>query len=159
MQTCARICSLEAARATTACPHNESIFTCICTTRPSSTWCRGVGMFHRPLLKAATHHRYTVPNNCSNPPICPSRFPQAYNATPFKWLRLFNMSTFSSVWHDCTESSTYYARLQTAVARGLDWPASGLMGRHTAAAPKHSLCFSVQFLSNWSRASTYISKV
>ena len=57
-----------------------------------------------------------------------------------------------------TESSKYYARLQTAVARGLDWPASRLTGHHTAAAPKHSLCFSVEFPSNWSRASMYISK-
>ena len=42
-----------------------------------------------------------------------------------------------------TESSNYYARQQTAVARGLFWPARRLMGRQTAAAPKHSLCFSV----------------
>ena len=55
-----------------------------------------------------------------------------------------------------TESSKYYARLQTAFARGLGWPDSHLTGLHTAAASKHLLCFSVQFLSNWSRASTYI---
>ena len=32
----------------------------------------GCGMFHRPLLKAATHHRYTVPNMCSNLSTGPS---------------------------------------------------------------------------------------
>ena len=47
-----------------------------------------------------------------------------------------------------TESSKYYARLQTTVARGLGWPSSRLTGLHTAAAPKHSLCFSVQFPCN-----------
>ena len=34
-------------------------------------------------------------------------------------------------------------RQQTAVARGLAWPARRFTGRQTAAAPKHSLCFSV----------------
>ena len=57
----------------------------------------GVGTFHIPLLKAATYHRYIMPNMCRNPSICPSSFPQVYNATPFKWLKLFNRSTFSSV--------------------------------------------------------------
>ena len=57
-----------------------------------------------------------------------------------------------------TESSKYYARQQTAVARGLAWPARRLTGRQTAAAPKHSLCSLVQFPINWSRASTYICK-
>ena len=55
-----------------------------------------------------------------------------------------------------TESSKYYARPQTAVAHGLGWPASHLMGlytatapkHYTATAPKHYLCFSVQFPSN-----------
>ena len=46
------------------CSHNASILTCVCTTRPSRTWSMGVGMFLRPLLKAATHHRYIVPK-CS----------------------------------------------------------------------------------------------
>ena len=40
-----------------------------------------------------------------------------------------------------TESYKYYAWLQMAVARGLGWPSSHLTGHHTAAAPKHSLCF------------------
>ena len=40
-----------------------------------------------------------------------------------------------------TESSKYYAWPQTAVARGLGWLASRLMGLPTAAAPKHMLCF------------------
>ena len=43
------------------------------------------GMFHIPLLKVVTHYRYTVPNMCNNPSICPSSFPQFYNAAPFKW--------------------------------------------------------------------------
>ena len=36
--------------------------------------------------------------------------------------------------------------------------ATHLTGHLTAAAPKHSLCFLVQFPSNWSHASTYICK-
>ena len=40
-----------------------------------------------------------------------------------------------------TESFKYYARPQMAVARGLDLPTSGLAGRQTAAASKHSLCY------------------
>ena len=48
-------------------------------------WSMRVGMFHRPLLKAATHHWYIVPNMCNNPSICPSSFLQAWNATRFKW--------------------------------------------------------------------------
>ena len=59
-------------------------------------------MFHRPLLKAATHHRYNVSNMCSNPSICPSSFLQAYNATPFKWLKLVNRTMYSSEVHGCT---------------------------------------------------------
>ena len=38
-----------------------------------------------------------------------------------------------------TESSKYYARIQTAVARGLGLPTGRLAGRHTDAASKHSL--------------------
>ena len=67
------------------CSYNESIFSCVCTKRTSRTWSTGVGMFHRPLLKAATLHQYIVSNMCNNPSICPSIFPQAYNATSFKW--------------------------------------------------------------------------
>ena len=51
------------------CSHNASIFICVHTTRPSRPWSTGVGMFHRPLLKVATHHRYSVPNICRNPSI------------------------------------------------------------------------------------------
>ena len=40
------------------------------------------------------------------------------------------------------------ARQQTAVARGLAWPARRFTGRQTAAARKHWLCFLVQFPSN-----------
>ena len=42
------------------CSHSSSILTCLCTTRPFKTWSTGVGIFYRPLLKAATHHRYIV---------------------------------------------------------------------------------------------------
>ena len=40
-----------------------------------------------------------------------------------------------------TESSKYYARIQTAVAHGLRLPTDRLAGRHTDAASKHSLCY------------------
>ena len=39
------------------CSHNAWILSCVSTTRSSRTWFKGVGMFHRPLLKAATHHQ------------------------------------------------------------------------------------------------------
>ena len=42
---------------------------------------------------------------------------------------------------DDTESSKYYARIQTAVARGLGLPGGRLAGHHTDAASKHSLCY------------------
>ena len=42
-----------------------------------------------------------------------------------------------------TESSKYYTRPQTAVARDLGWLNRRLTGLHTAVARKHSLCFSV----------------
>ena len=71
------------------------------TTRPSRTWSTGVGMFHRPLLEAATYHRYIVTNTCSNRSICPPSFPQTYNVTPFKWLKMFNRSMYSSAGHCC----------------------------------------------------------
>ena len=40
-----------------------------------------------------------------------------------------------------TELSKYYARIQTAVDRGLGMPAARLAERHTDAASKHSLCY------------------
>ena len=70
------------------CLHNTSILACVCTTRPSRTWSTGVGMFHTSLLEEATHHWYILPNiMCSNTSIWPFRFLQAYNTTPFKWLK------------------------------------------------------------------------
>ena len=45
----------------TRCSHSTSITTRVSTMRPSRTWSTCIGMFHRPLLKAATHHRYIVP--------------------------------------------------------------------------------------------------
>ena len=44
-----------------------------------------------------------------------------------------------------TELPKWYARLQTAAARGLGWPVGRLAGRHTDAAPKHSLLFRLTF--------------
>ena len=41
----------------------------------------------------------------------------------------------------CTMLPKYYARLQTAVARGLGWPAGALARRLTDAAPKYALCY------------------
>ena len=67
------------------CSHNASILMCVCNMWPSRIWSTGVGMFHRSLLKSAAQHRYIVSNMCSNPLICPFTFPQAYNATRFKW--------------------------------------------------------------------------
>ena len=60
----------------------------------SLQWSMGVGMFHRPSLKAATHYRHIVANMCNNPSMCPSSFPQAYNLTLFKCLKLFNRNTY-----------------------------------------------------------------
>ena len=59
----------------------------------------GVGMFHRQLQKAATHNRYIVPNICNNLSLCTSNFPEIYNTTPFKWLKLFNRSMYSLMEH------------------------------------------------------------
>ena len=53
-----------------------------------------------------------------------------------------------------TESSKYYAHIQTALARSLGLPAGRLAGHHSDAASKHS----GHFLSRWSHASTYICK-
>ena len=57
-----------------------------------------------------------------------------------------------------TELPKHYARLYTAVALGLDLPACRLAGHHADAAPKHLLCYIIQFLSRWTCASTYICK-
>ena len=40
-----------------------------------------------------------------------------------------------------TELPKCYARVLMAVARGLGLPARRLVGSHTDAAPKHSLCY------------------
>ena len=86
------------------CSHSASILTCVFTTRPSRTCFRGVGMSHKPLLKAKTHHRHIVPNICSNPLICPSSVQLVFNTTPFKWLKLFNRSNLGLLvaGHGCT---------------------------------------------------------
>ena len=70
----------------------------------------------------------------------------------FRWLSDIQITLFIQSHPNTTHG---YRRL----ARGLGWPVSRLTGLHTAAAPKHSLCFSVQFLSNWSHALMYICKV
>ena len=44
-----------------------------------------------------------------------------------------------------TESSKYYARIQTVVACGLGLPAGQLAGHHTDAASKHSFCYFSSF--------------
>ena len=50
------------------------------------------------------------------------------------------------IWHFLnTESSKYYARIQTAVARGLGLPPGRLAGHHTDAASKLSLCYFSSF--------------
>ena len=60
-------------------------------------------MFYRSLLKAATQHRHIVPNMCSNPSICSSNFPQAYNATSFKWLNCDNRcKMLETIYHRIT---------------------------------------------------------
>ena len=40
-----------------------------------------------------------------------------------------------------TESSKYYARIQTAVSRGLSLLAARLAGHHSDSTSKHSLCY------------------
>ena len=84
------------------CSHSASMLTYVCSILPSRDWSTGVCKVHRPLLKALTLHWYIVPNTCNNPSICRFRFPQAYSATPFKWLKLFNRSTYSSAGPGCT---------------------------------------------------------
>ena len=71
---------------------------CVCTMWPSRTWSTGLGMFHRSLLKTVT----PVPNMYSKPSIHPPTSPQAYNATQFRWHKLFNRSMYSSAVHGCT---------------------------------------------------------
>ena len=75
------------------CSHIVSIFTCICTLCPSR--------YGNVPQTTVTHHQYLVPNMCNNPSICPSSFLQAYTVTSFKWLKLFNRSTYSMVGHGC----------------------------------------------------------
>ena len=66
--TCAQISSLDAVRAAmAACTMHRSRHASVLCGRPEP----GVGMFHRPLLKAATHDRYIVSNIVSNLSICP----------------------------------------------------------------------------------------
>ena len=79
---------------------NATILKRVCTRRFSMVY--GCGNVSRPLLKAATHHRYIVINMCSNSSICPSSFQQAYYATPFKWLKVLNRSTYSPKGYGCT---------------------------------------------------------
>ena len=80
------------------CSHNGSILTCVYTTR------RAVQnlIYECGNVPQTTADRYIVLNICSNPSICPSSFPHAYNSIPLKWLKLFNRSTYSSAGHGCT---------------------------------------------------------
>ena len=59
-------------------------FACVCDMCPSGTWSTGVEIFHRPLLKVATHYRHIMPNMCSNLSICPSSFPTSLQCDPFQ---------------------------------------------------------------------------
>ena len=52
---------------------------------------------------------------------------------------------FSHIQSICTESSKYYTRPQTAVARGLGLPDGWQVGHYTHAASKHSLCYFSSF--------------
>ena len=54
-------------------------------------------------------------------------------------------SSYDLMWAHGTESSKYYARPQTAAARGLGLPTRGLAGHHTDGASKHSLCYFSSF--------------
>ena len=75
------------------CFHNASILTCVCITRPSESGLRVLGCF--------THHcwrqRHIVLDMWSNPSICPMQLHAGLQFPPFKWLKLFNRSTYSSV--------------------------------------------------------------
>ena len=90
--TCIQITSLDAVQAaTTAHTMRQSWLPSVLCG-----WSTDMGLFHRPLLKALTCHRYIMPNICSTPLICPSSFPLAYNAITFKSLKSFNRSTYLS---------------------------------------------------------------
>ena len=53
----------------------------------------------------------------------------------------YNSYLHSQIKINSTESSKYYARIQTAVARGLGLPAGRQAGHYTHAASKHSLSY------------------
>ena len=57
------------------------------------------GVIPQSTAESSAHHRYIALNTCSNPLICPSSLPQAYNAIPFEWLKLFNRSTYLLAGH------------------------------------------------------------
>ena len=100
--------------------HIVSILTCVCTIWPPRTWSTDMGMFHRPLLKAATHHRYIVPNMYSNPSICPSSFPQVYNARS-------NGRSCSTEVCTCRRGTVHFLKhysycLESQNRRRRDWP-------------------------------------
>ena len=89
--TCAEISSLDAVRAAAAAR----------TMRQSSRMSvqRGRPEPGLRVWECATGHygkqRHIMPNMCRNSSICPSSFPQDYSVIPFKWLKLFNRSTYS----------------------------------------------------------------
>ena len=84
------------------CLHNASILTCISTMRPSRTWSMGVGMFQRPLLKAATHHQYIVPNMCRIHRYIHPAFWSPTNGRLNGWIattyRRMTLGTFMTLW-------------------------------------------------------------
>ena len=70
--TCVQISSLDAVQACTVC---QSWHASVLRGRPE------LGL---QVCECSTDHWYIVSNLCSNTSTCPSRFSQAYNATPFK---------------------------------------------------------------------------
>ena len=65
-------------------------------------------------------------------------YPKKYVSKKYQYNFMYRVLSY-------TESSKYYARIQTAVARGLGLPAGRQAGRLTDAASKHSLCYFSSF--------------
>ena len=65
------------------CSHNASNLTCVYNTPPSKTWSTSVGLFHRPLLTAATHHKHVLQSvNMS------SQFPAGLQCDPVQMVQV-----------------------------------------------------------------------
>ena len=91
--TCSWISSLDVVRQPLLLAQCVDLDFCLYHVAIQNLVCgRGNVLQTTALLKAVTHHRYIVPNMCSNPSISPSSFPQAFYVILFKWLKLFNSS-------------------------------------------------------------------